>query len=219
VNVLDLFSGLGGWSLPAIQRHHRVVTLDIEARFSPQLVRDILTVDRLEELEQFDRAFDLILASPPCEGFSTGSISRHWGGGLKVYEPISETSRMGLTIVRHTFRLIDEYRDRHPRTLYVIENPRGVMRKVTPRRPTHTTWYCRWGDSRAKPTDLWTNIQMEFPSCHNGNPDHDQQSRYYEKRKRLGQTGGTQGIKDPAQRAIIPWRLAKAIVIYTEQHT
>jgi hypothetical protein len=217
--VLDLFSGLEGWAKVARLRGHDTVTLDLDPRFGADHVVDILTVDRLEDLER-GGPFDLICASPPCEGFSTGSMRRHWGGGVRAYVPISDTARNGLALVKHTFRLVDEYRDRHPATVYVIENPRGVMRKVTPRRPTATTWYCQWGESRAKPTDLWTNASLfapgGWPSCRNGAPDHDAQSRYYWKRKALGQNGGTQGLPGPAERALIPPALAAAFIEYAE---
>jgi hypothetical protein len=223
MNVLDLFSGLEGWASVARSRGHHVVTLDLDPTFGADHVRDILTVDRLEELEVDGEPFAIIFASPPCEAFSTGSIGRHWTGGARQYVPKSDQARLGLRIVEHTFRLIDEYRDRHPGTLYVIENPRGVMRKVAPRRPTGTTWYCQWGERRAKPTDLWTNALLyapgAWPSCHNGGTDHDAQSRYYWKRKALGQTGGTQGLPDPATRALIPAQLALSFVVYAETWT
>lgn len=220
MRVLDLFSGLEGWARVARMRGHDVVTLDIDPKFGADHVRDILTVESLAELER-DGRFDIVFASPPCEAFSTGSIGRHWTGGARAYQPKSDAARKALEIVEWTFHLIDEYRDRGGYDpLYVIENPRGMMRKIAPRPPTATTWYCQWGETRAKPTDLWTNVELfavgGWPTCHNGAPDHDAQSRYYSKRKALGQTGGTQGLKDAATRAIIPPALAAAILEYAE---
>jgi len=221
LRVLDLFSGLEGWSGPAKARGHEVVTLDFDPRFGADHTVDILTISDLAEL-QLDpgKPFDVIFASPPCESFSTGSIGRHWGGGSRAYEPKTEQAKMALRIMNHTFDLIDDYVREHPRTRFVIENPRGVMRKLAPRPPSDTTWYCQWGERRAKPTDLWTNIRLYadgyWPKCHNGGTDHDAQSRYYWKRKALGQTGGTQGLKDAATRAIIPVRLAEAMTNYVE---
>jgi hypothetical protein len=228
VRVLDLFSGLEGWATIFRARGHDVVTLDFEPKFGADHVVDILTVKSLVELER-DGPFDVICASPPCEAFSTGSIGRHWGGGVRVYEPKSDSARMALGIVRHTFALIAEYRRYHAHVLYVVENPRGVMRKITVDKPTATTWYCQWGETRAKPTDLWTNMPLftpgatrcdsegdGWPTCFNGCPDHDAQSRYYWKRKALGQTGGTQGLANAAERAIIPAKLAEAFAEYAE---
>lgn len=214
--MLDLFSGLGGWSRPFALAGWETVTLDFDPRFGADHVRGILTVADLAELEP-GRSFGVICASPPCETFSTGSIGRHWGGGARAYEPKSDAARLGLAVVARTFALVDAYVAAHPGVLYVIENPRGVMRKITPRPPTGTTWYCQWGESRAKPTDLWTNAPDAFggfPSCRNGAPDHDAQSRYYWRRKALGQTGGTQGLASSAERALIPPALAAAVVAY-----
>lgn len=218
MNALDLFSGLEGWATAFRARGWDVVTLDLDPRFEADHVVDILKVHDLAELERMG-PFDAILASPPCEAFSTGSIGRHWTGGARAYLPKSDAARLALRIVAHTFYLIDLYVYQHPGVLYVIENPRGVMRKVAPRQPTGTTWYCQWGERRAKPTDLWTNAPaalggVPFPACANGRPDHDAQSRYYWKRKALGQTGGTQGLADAAARAVIPAKLADAFAMY-----
>lgn len=215
MKMLDLFSGLEGWAGAARARGWQTVTLDIEPRFGADYAIDILTVARLDHL---GGPFDLICASPPCEAFSTGSIGRHWGGGARAYVPKTDAARRALAIVAHTFDLIDDYRMRHPGVSYVIENPRGVMRKIAPRPPTATTWYCQWGERRAKPTDLWTNVDIghAWPTCHNGATDHDPQSRYYRVRKALGQNGGTQGLPSPEVRALIPIRLATAIVAAVE---
>lgn len=220
LRVLDLFSGLEGWAAVFRERGHDVVTLDFDPKFGADHVADIFSISDLSQLER-SGPFDVILASPPCEAFSTGSIGRHWTGGARAYVPKSTKARVALDIVEHTFRLIDDYVAGWPGTLYVIENPRGVMRKITPRPPTSTTWYCQWGETRAKPTDLWTNVTLyppgEWPSCRNGAPDHDAQSRYYAKRKALGQTGGTQGLASPELRALIPRALATAIAEYAER--
>lgn len=161
VKVLDLFSGLGGWSAAFLARGHQVVTLDLEPRFNSDIQVDILNVTGLG-------TFDVILASPPCETFSVMSIGKYWTGGRGAYEPKNDKARLGLAIMNKTFALIDAAKPK----FYVIENPRGVMRKVAPRKPNATTWYCRWGMPYAKPTDLWTNIQGEWPTCRNGSDDH-----------------------------------------------
>lgn len=216
--MLDLFSGLEGWAQGFRAVGFDTVTLDIDPRFGADFDRDILTVNRLDDLERDSVPFDVICASPPCEAFSTGSIGRHWGGGARAYQPKTDKAKLALRIVSHTFELIDDYIARHPGTLYIIENPRGVMRKITPRPPTDTTWYCKWGERRAKPTDLWTNMRLfapgKWPKCCNGADDHDAQSRYYWVRVAEGQTGGTQGLKDAATRALIPAKLAVAVAQY-----
>ena len=232
MNVLDLFSGPddpmvpGGWHNVFREHGHRVVTLDlgIDGRFRPTWTRDILDVPDLTDLEM-GGMFDFIAASPPCTAFSVASMGKMWQrdprgfiAGPKVRPDGSLEPRAvaGITIARHTFDLIDKYRrERNPEVLYIIENPIGAMR-VMPftrdRLDRKSTWYCQWtGGGRAKPTDLWTNLLGTLPMCANGRPDHDAQSRTYAKRKALGQTGGTQGLKTAAERSRIPAQFADAV--------
>lgn len=176
LNVLDLFAGLGGWSKPWREAGHRVTTLDFDPRFGCDYVVDILAVSDLAELERDGGRFDVVLASPPCEKFSVMTISRNWetrASGEIVAK--TDAATHALRIAEHTFALIAAYAPRY----YVVENPRGMLRRLAPRRPTATTWYCQWGMPYAKPTDLWTNIAGEWPTCRNGAPDHDYQPRSY----------------------------------------
>jgi len=62
----------------------------------------------------------------------------------------------------------------------------------------HTVTYCQYGDTRMKPTDIWTNCK-EWKSkspCKNGSPCHVAAPR--------GSRTGTQGIKGAKNRGIIP---------------
>ena len=54
MNVLDLFSGLGGWSAAFKDRGHAVTTLDIEPKFKPDIVKDILEIKSIAEIGKFD---------------------------------------------------------------------------------------------------------------------------------------------------------------------
>lgn len=201
--MLDLFSGRGGWSAAFRDRGHIVLTLDNDAagRFEADYRCDILEVQSLNALERKGK-FDVVLASPPCECFSVASISRHWTGGLRAYQPGSREARNALHVMTHTFGLVESYRPRYA----VIENPRGVMRKVAPRQPTTTTWYCQWGDSRAKPTDLWLwGFYGDLPRCQNGATDHAPGPRGSKT------PGSTQGIQLSRNRALVPYRLSLAL--------
>lgn len=202
MRVYDFYSGWEGWSKPFREAGHNVTSIDIEKRFNPDWCMDIL------QLKPEDVAdADVILASPPCEAFSVASIGTHWTGGAKAYEPFTAHARLSLQLVTHTQYIINTVKPKW----WVMENPRGLLRKlITP--PTATTWYCQWGTSRAKPTDIWTNLTGRWPTCYNGCLDHDQQSRYYSVRKALGQNGGTQGMVDTAARAVIPYQLASEVL-------
>lgn len=61
---LDLCSGLGGASQPALDRGWKVITVDIDPRFSPTIVADV----RALPLKPFH--VDVLWASPPCNDFS-----------------------------------------------------------------------------------------------------------------------------------------------------
>lgn len=192
MKVLDLFSGLGGFNQAFRDNGHEVITLDIEQRFRPDIRADILNIDDLNN-------FDVILASPPCECFSVASIGTHWGGGYRSYTPQTERALKALRIMKHTFNLLLSQK-----AFWFIENPRGLMRKLSPINPTTTVWLCRYGDTRAKPTDIWTNAKIKWkPQCHNGNPDHEEARR--------GAKTGTQGLKSSELRAKLPYGLSEWI--------
>lgn len=165
LEVADLFSGLDGWGAAFRDRGHHVVSFDLDPRFGAQVVIDMNDVRALNR-------FDVILASPPCECFSVMTIGKNWTGGKRAYEPKTEKAKAALALAWHTFEIIERARPRW----YVVENPRGMLRKVAPRPPNATTWYCQWGMPYAKPTDLWTNINgggpFGWPACRNGGPDH-----------------------------------------------
>lgn len=98
-------------------------------------------------------------------------------------------------------------------TYYFIENPRGGMRKMNWIQdcPRYTVSYCQYGDSRMKPTDLWTNHpNPKFkPPCKNGDPCHTPAPR--------GSQTGTQGIKCTIDRSRIPKDLCDHVAKISEE--
>ena len=51
---------------------------------------------------------------------------------------------------------------------YFIENPRGMLRKqkMMEEFTRYTITYCKYGDDRMKPTDIWTNMDWKpRPMC------------------------------------------------------
>lgn len=145
--------------------------------------------------------YDFIWASPPCETFSVASIGTHWTGGLRAYVPATGAAKLGIELVHVTFakvRLARPY-------FYLVENPRGVLRKIIGQ-PVDTTWWCQWVDERAKPTDLWGVPPpglLPLPKCHNGATDHAEAHR--------GAKTGTQGRKG-LDRARIPERFTERLI-------
>ena len=64
--------------------------------------------------------------------------------------------------------IIDHFLQLNPSLVYYIENPRGMLRKMPFMRRhmvRHTVTYCQYGDTRMKPTDIWTNTLHWVPNC------------------------------------------------------
>lgn len=77
--------------------------------------------------------------------------------------------------------------------------------------PRYTVTYCKYGDKRMKPTDIWTNHSNPkfLPMCKNGDPCHESAPR--------GSRTGTQGLKGAKERSVIPQKLCEHIVSICEQ--
>ena len=77
-----------------------------------------------------------------------------------------------------------------------------------------TVTYCQYGDTRMKPTDIWTNHLdsplfskgwKPRPICKNGDNCHVSAPR--------GSQTGTQGLKDNYERSKVPYELCKEILL------
>jgi hypothetical protein len=132
-------------------------------------------------------------------------MGHHWGGGLRAYEPKTEAAKVSQKLVAHTRQLIA---DLNPIQGWLIENPRGMLRKlpVVEGLPRTTVSYCTYGDSRMKPTDLWGIVPNWTPRtmCKNGMPCHEAAPR--------GAKTGTQGLKGARERSRVPYALGKEIL-------
>lgn len=190
MRIIDLFSGLEGFSTPFRDRNHEVVTVDIDSRFKPDVVADVRKL-KLPCLAPLDKPFDVILASPPCEQFSVASFSAGFP---------RDGSIEAIGLVASTLRIISEARP----TWWIMENPRGLLRKIIGP-PTGTVTLCQYGDSRMKPTDLWGRLPsgFRFKSCKNGATCHERAPR--------GSRTGTQGLKSPALRSKLPYGLGEEL--------
>lgn len=120
------------------------------------LYADISQVTAQDILEKFGHP-DVIWASPDCTTFSIAAISHHRRKNPETgnLDPISDYAKFCDATDQHVVSLIKELTP----TYYFIENPRGGMRKMTWMQdlPRYTVTYCKYGDTRMKPTDIWTN--------------------------------------------------------------
>lgn len=198
MKILELFSGTASFSNYAKKQGHETFTIDINPLFKPDLCIDI--IDAPLYFEGFD--FDIIWASPPCTCFSVASIGTHWTGGLNKYVPKTEQAQKSIALVEKTVSIIECVKPKY----FFIENPRGVLRKLglIPF-PLKTCCYCQYGDTRMKPTDIWTNLDNWVPKmCHNGNSDHERAPR--------GAKTGTQGLKGSVNRSRVPEKLCAELL-------
>jgi hypothetical protein len=197
MKTVELFCGLKSFSNVAKTLGHDTFTVDIDDKFSPNLCRDILQMYGKE----FPTNIDVLWASPPCETFSIASCGHHWHPDKK---PKTRNAEIGLQILERTIYFIYLLKPK----IWFIENPRGLMRKkideffnkygIATNR--YTVTYCQYGDTRMKPTDIWTNAPLTLkPMCKNGDKCHESAPR--------GSKTGTQGIKTYEQKSRIPEQL------------
>jgi hypothetical protein len=201
MKVLELFAGSRSFSKVAETLGHKVYTTDNQDFEAIDQVCDIFDFD----INKIPYEPDIIWASPPCTSFSVASIGRHWN---KDHTPKTEKAELGVAIVKKTIEIINYLKPKY----WFIENPRGKLRKLDFMQDFNraTVCYCKYGDTRMKPTDIWTNF-LYHPDlwvgwkpremCFNGN-----KNCHHEPAPRGSQTG-TQGLKGDYLRSQIPAEL------------
>ena len=206
MKVLELFAGTRSIGKAFEAHGHEVFSVEWDKRFDNiDLYQDILTLTAQDILDKFGRP-DVIWASPDCATFSVAAISKHRRKNKETgsLDPISDYAKFCDEVDKHVLQLI---RELNPR-FWFIENPRGGLRKMLWMKglPRYTITYCRYGDTRMKPTDIWTNHPYpQFkPPCKNGDSCHVPAPR--------GATTGTQGLKNSIEKAKIPEQFCEHIV-------
>jgi hypothetical protein len=202
--VFDFFSGTGSSTQAFKDAGHTVITFELDDFFEATEHVDVFNLNAKDLINKYGQP-DFVWASPPCTAFSVASMGHHWGGGLRAYEPKTESAKVSQKLVAHTRKLIA---DLNPTQGWLIENPRGMLRKlpVVEGLPRTTVSYCTYGDSRMKPTDLWGIVPNWTPRimCKNGMPCHEAAPR--------GAKTGTQGLKGARERSRVPYALGKEIL-------
>lgn len=210
MKVLELFAGTRSIGKAFEEKGHEVFSVEWNRSFENiDLYKDIYELSAKEILNKFGKP-DVIWASPDCSSYSVAAISHHRkreeNGNLA---PVSEYAKFCDRVNQHTLNLIMTLSPKY----WFIENPRGGMRKMDFMHglPRYTVTYCQYGDTRMKPTDIWTNHpDPNFkPMCKNGDPCHERAPR--------GSRTGTQGLKSSKERSVIPVEFCRHIVKICEE--
>lgn len=200
LKTLELFAGSRSVGKVAKNLSFDVFSSDIEQFGGIDYVVDILDFD----ITKIPFKPDIIWASCPCTAFSVAAIGKNWTKVGDDYIPKNPRAEFGLKLVQKTLEIIEELKP----TYFFIENPRGMLRKMPIMQgiPRQSVTYCQYGDTRMKPTDIWTNSTkwIPRPMCKNGDPCHVAAPR--------GSKTGTQGLKGAYERSKIPEDLCYEIL-------
>jgi hypothetical protein len=205
--VLDLWCGSKSATQAWSEQGHEIISVDNDPETNPTICKDILsvTVDELRELAPDGYAFGW--ASPDCRVYSLMNLhSGHWDmRGSWAYPKTDQAieANMRLVWTLHLLKSLDL-------PYFAVENPRAMMRKQQFMNDfqRETVSYCRYGDNRMKPTDLFGRLPPSFVPlmCANNSPS------CTHRRAPRGSRTGTQGMtRDEAQR--VPIALSEALMM------
>lgn len=191
LKLLELFCGFKSISKEAEKAGIITFTSDVNKRFKPDYLVNIFNFD----INKIPFHPNIIWASPPCTCFSVASAWKHWN---KRGEPITIFAVQALKMIQITIDIINKLNPDY----WYIENPRGMLRKQSIMKGflRHTVSYCKYGDDRCKPTDIWTNntLWKPKPVCPIFTPSHSINS--------------TNKLNTPAKRSVIPPKLCSEII-------
>ena len=210
MKILELCAGTRSVSKAFERRGGDAYTVEWDRSFDMiTLYEDVAKLTKEKVIEMCGGVPDVIWASPDCTTYSVAAISYHRRKDGETLRPITDYARTCDATNKHVVELIKELKPKY----WFIENPRGGLRKMDfmAGLPRYTVTYCQYGDTRMKPTDIWTNHpNPKFkPACHYGDKCHVPAPR--------GSKTGTQGLNGSKERSRIPDELANHIAEICEE--
>ena len=201
MKIIDLCSGLGGFSQAFLNRGHDVIRIDNNPKFKDVPHTTIMDIRYIRNcgLDIHPGKVDILLMSPPCNHFSLASTYIHWS---KTGIPTKETV-CHIRIVYWCLDAVDYLRPKY----WLIENPRGQIKRVLGE-PDWKIYLGSYGAMSQKPTYLYGKLpDILFRS----KPTH------ISKGAGCGKKGRDLRPSDPSERAVIPYELSKALCMACEK--
>ena len=162
-NMLEIFKGTGSVG-KVFKNDFNVVSIDFDPIYTPDIETDILDWNYKKWYNETKFKPDFIWASPPCNTFSPLAYPLK-ERDPQTAEPFSERAKIGTAIAHRTVEIIKFFEKVNPNLIYIIENPKGMLRhdKIYKNLPfLNTTLYCLYKDCRYKPTDFWSNVDLQL---------------------------------------------------------
>lgn len=207
--VFDFFAGTGSSTQAFEDAGHTVIKVELDEYFEAH-ERDILALTPKFLINKYGQP-DFIWASPPCQKFSVASLWKYWEGTKGKSVPKHPAVYEAIALVQHT---IDLMQGLNPTRGWIMENPRGMLRHQDLVKPftRHTITYCQYGDTRMKPTDLWTTLENWIPramckprmSCHESSPAGTN-------------AGGTGKLRNARLRSRVPYELSAELLTFVDK--
>jgi hypothetical protein len=162
MKVLELFAGKNTFSRMARNEFGcETLTTDWKRMPGIDVVSDIKDFQLIETFTP-----DIVFASPECKCYSIASGGKHFKKKDKTYQAVSDDALEALEMVRGMIRVIREILERNPNLVFYIENPLGLIEKVSdlqlglfapfPMRLVKIH-QCAYGRDCKKPTAIFTN--------------------------------------------------------------
>lgn len=201
MKTVELFAGTQSFSKVARELGHETWTTDFNPEFNCDLTGDVLDEEIQDQIMEQVKKADMVWMSPVCTTWSLSAGNTYW---TKYRMPRNDKTIQGIKMMMFC-RFVADYCIKNNK-LFFIENPNGRAVWIMDNQYMKRCWYCQYEDTRAKPTNIWTNLENWTPkTCHNyrkGEPKH----CHHEAAPRGSKTG-TQGLKGNMERSIVPPKL------------